>query len=344
MNTRSTCDVLIIGMGIGAAAFARQLIATGASVSMLPGVGCARFNHLDGGVIDLDLLERTFGDTEAAPVHRVGPHHVFRRDQLESWAVARITDTVTVVDGFSDGRAILDENGHTIVIDESGEQSILAKRVVLTEGANPKIGMAYHLRPDFEPEDMIHYGRTVMPGCEIAEPIAGAWRTSWNMPAWYTAVPHPDGVIVGASARIENIMRAGRDGRAILADLLAGPMASRLGLTGKPGQIGMELVPLRANNRPAMVGMGTISIAFDAIGSIDARALNRFNLTLASGAELGRIMARAWPNVVDWDDAVAPLWDVFTTPGKPYHDDSETGFIEDGPASKRGLLRRLIKR
>lgn len=344
MKNRSSCDVLIIGMGIGAVAFARQLVAAGASVTMLPGVGCARFNHLDGGVIDPELLQRALGDATTAPVHTIGNHHVFRRDELEAWAVSQIADDVTIVDGFYDGRAILDENGQTMVIDESGEQSILANRVVLTEGANPKIGMAYHLREDFEPEDMIHYGRTLMTGIAISEPIAGSWRTSWNMPAWNTAIPHPDGVIVGASARIENIMRAGRDGRAILADLLAGPMAAELGLTGQPGEIGMELVPLRATNQPTMMGMGTISIAFDAIGGIDARALDRFNLTLASGFELGSIMANAWPNLVEWDDVTAPLWDVFTAPRKPYHDDSETGFIEDGPASKRGLLRRLIKR
>lgn len=344
MITRSSCDVLVIGMGIGAVAFARQLVAAGANVAMIPGVGCARFNHLDGGVIDLDLVQRALGDAASAPVHRIGQHHVFRRHELESWAVSQFADAVTIVNGFSDGRAIVDENGQTIVIDETGEQSILARWVVLSEGANPKIGMAHHLREDFEPEDMIHYGRTLVTGSGITEPIAGSWRTSWNMPAWYTAVPHPDGVIVGASARIENIMRAGRDGRAILADLLAGPMASRLGLTGKTGQIGMELVPLRANNRPAMMGMGSISITFDAVGGIDARALNRFNLTLDSGSRLGSIIAEAWPHPADWDDATSPLWDVFSAPRKPYHDDRETGFIEDGPGSKRGLIRRLIKR
>lgn len=341
---RTDCDVLIIGMGMGAVALARRLIGVRASVAMLPGAGRPRFNHLDGGIVEPRVLREAIGPIDSAPIHQFGENTVFQRDQLESWAVSQIADSVSIIEDFEEVRAIPHDTGRITVTDTTGERSIVANSVVLTEGANPKIGIAARLRADFDPEDMIHFGRTLVSGGSVAAPSTGSWRTSWNMPAWYSVIPHPDGALVSASVRIENVMRAGRDGRVVLADFLNSPLAGEMGISGVHGEVGMELVPLKPRRRPGMLGAHNLTISLDANGSIDARALNRFNIVLSSGMELGAMMASEWPNLVEWDETGIHRWDVFTTARTPYHDDRNTGFIEDGSGPHRGLLGRLFKR
>ena len=340
---QSSCDVLIIGSGLGAAAIARQMRSVGAGVTILQGVGCARFKHLDGGIVNPGVLQNAIGTSEGAPLHRVGEHTVFRRDLLEEWALAQL-DGVTILDGFEEARAVPHDTGKVSVIDATGQQQILANSVVLTEGANPKIGIATRLREDFEPEDMIHFGRAIVRGASMNEPATGAFRTSWGVPGWYSVIPHPDGALVGASARIENIMRVGRDGREVLKDFLTSQIAGDLAIQGEIDEIGMELVPLRSTTRPTIVGSHNISINFDANGSIDPRSLNRYNIVLASGLEMGAMLAREWPQLVEWDEAGLHVWDVFADERTPYHDDRGTGFIEDGAAPRRGILQRLLNR
>lgn len=341
---RTNCDVVIVGMGIGGAALARNLNAVGVDIVMLPGAGRPRFNHLDGGIIDPGELAGVFGDIESAPIHRVGEHTVFRRDQLESWAIDQIADSVTIISDFEEARSVPHDARLVSVIDDTGERAITAKCVVLTEGANPKIGIAARLREDFDPEDMIHFGRTKVTGVSITEPVTGSWRTSWKMPAWYSVIPQPDGALVSASVRIENVMRAGRDGRVVLADLLGGPLAEELGIQGEHGEIGMELVPLKPTDGLGRVGVHNIAISPDANGTIDARALGRFNESLHSGNELGMMMAQEWPSLVEWDEVGVNMRDVSLPARTPYHNDNVTGFIEDGPGKGRGLLKRLLNR
>lgn len=341
---RSKCDVLIIGMGLGAAAIAGSLASVGANIAMLPGAGRPRFNHLDGGIVDPVILSSVFGDIGTAPIHSINEHTVFRRDQLEAWAVDRIVKFVTIVDDFEEARATPHDTGQISIVDVTGERTLTANSVVLTEGANPKVGIAARLRPDFHPEDMIHFGRAFVEGAKVRRPMSGDWRTSWNMPAWFSVIPLPDGALVSASARIENIMRSGRDGRDTLRDLLESPFAEELDVYEFQGDIGMELVPLRSSDGPGTLGAHNIMISLDAIGTIDARSLHRFNASLSFGKEMGSMMASEWPNLVEWDDVGMSMWDVFTTSRTPYHDDSETGFIEDGPGKKRGLLGRLFNR
>lgn len=340
----SSCDVLIIGSGPGAAAIARQMRSVGAGVTILQGVGCARFKHLDGGILNPEVLRKAIGTSEGAPLHRVGEHTVFRRDLLEEWAVSQLGEGITIREGFEEAMAVPHDTGRVSVIDASGEQQILASSVVLTEGANPKIGIAARLREDFDPEDMIHFGRAVVRGDSVKAPAAGAFRTSWGVPGWYNVIPHPDGALVGASARIENIMRVGRDGREVLKDFLTSQIAGDLGIQGEIDEIGMELVPLRSTTRPTIIGAHNISINFDANGSIDPRSLNRYNIVLASGLEMGSMLAKEWPQLVEWDEAGLHVWDVFADERTPYHDDRGTGFIEDGAAPRRGILQRLLNR
>lgn len=338
------CDVVIIGMGIGAAAIARQLVSVGANVSMLPGAGRPRFTHIDGGIISPPILEAALGDAISAPVHRVSGYTVFRRDQLEEWAIDRIRDQVTIIADFEETRVVPHDTGQLSILDDTGTRALVADCVVLTEGANPKIGIASRLRRDFEPEDMIHFGRTLVPGVSVAAPATGYWRTSWGAPAWYAAIPQPEGVLVAASMRVENMMRSGYDARNAVADFLGAILARELGVAGSPHEIGIELVSLKPDSDPGRIGKDNILIALDANGTIDARSLQRYNATLSSGRELGAMMANQWPNLVEWDDVGMAVWDVFTTPRTPYHDDMQTGFIEDGSGNRRGFLKRLLKR
>lgn len=339
-----SCDVIIVGMGLGAAAIAKRLAQTGSSIVMLPGAGHARFKHLEGGVIDPVILRDAIGDISTAPLTEIGASHVFRRDQLEQWAMEQVSDGVQIISDFEETRTIPHDTGRTSIFDTTGERSLIANSIVLTEGANPKIGIAARLRKDFDPEDMIHFGRTFVTGAKIDAPTTGAWRSPGNMPARYILIPQPDGVSVSVSVRIENVMRAGRDGRAILEEFLVSKKAEELGIQGEHGEIGMELVPLLPDRGKGMTGAHNIMISLDANGVIDARSLRRYDAMLSAGREMGSMMAREWPHLVEWQELGVSMWDVFTSGRRPYHEDSNTGFIEDGPGRKRGWLNRLVNR
>lgn len=341
---RINCDIIIVGMGLGAAAIARRLAKTGSNIIMLPGAGHARFKHLEGGLVDPAILGAVFGDNSNAPLTKIGSHHVFRRDEMEAWAIEQVADSVTVMTDFEEARTIPHDTGETSLVNDTSEQSILASSIVLTEGANPKIGISARLRRDFDPADMIHFGRAIFPAVEISEPTTGTWRTPGNMPVQYMLVPQPGGVSVSVSVRIENVMRSGRDGRAVLSDFLASERAEELGLRGEPGEIGMELVPLLPDRGTGMIGAHNIMISLDANGVIDARSLRRYDAMLSAGREMGSMMAREWPQLVEWQELGVSMWDVFTSGRRPYHDDRNTGFIEDGPGRRRGLLSRLLNR
>lgn len=336
-------DVVIIGMGIGAAAIAHRIAGTSTRVAMTPGVGCARFKHLDGGLMSAKTLETAFGTSRSAPLHVRGAYSTFRRDQLEAWAIDQVRERVTVVGAFDDLRIVPHESGGHAVHEESGERELVGRLVILTEGASPKIGIAARLRPDFEPEDLLHFGRVILPGVRTDEPVSGAWRTSWGMPAWYSVVPHADGVIVGASARIENIMRAGRDGRDVVKDLLRSPLGGQLELPETVDAVGMELVPLGLQGQKGHVAAQDILITPDANGSIDPRLPQRYEEILRTAIHIGDTITREWPNMPDWDN-YQEIWNVPSAARTPYHDSSETGFIEDGAGKPRRLLHKLLKR
>lgn len=336
-------DIVIIGMGLGAAAIAHCVAGTGARVAMTPGVGCARFKHLDGGVLSPESLAAAFGPDDGTPLHQQGAHTVFRRDSLESWAIDQVRDRVTVVPNFDDLRVVPHEGGGYAVHEESGERVLVGRYIILTEGASPKIGMKAGIRPDFEPEDLLHFGRVILPDVQVVAPVSGEWRTSWGMPAWYTVVPHPYGAIVGASARIENIMRVGRDGREVVKDFLRSPLGRQLGLTEAAGAVGMELVPLRSGTAMLPVFTDGILIAPDANGSIDPRSLSRYEEVLRAGIRIGDLIASNWPHQPDWHSH-SEIWNVRLTERTTYHNSRETGFIEDGAGKRQGLLRKLIKR
>ncbi len=341
---RGNCDIVIVGMGLGAAAIAKRLAQTGSSIAMLPGAGHARFKHLEGGVVDPAILREAFGDISTAPLTEIGTYHVFRRDELEEWAIHQLGDSVAIVSEFEEALTIPHDTGKTSLLDDSGKQKMTANLIVLTEGANPKIGIAARLRQDFDPEDMIHFGRTMVPGARIEAPVTGSWRTASNMPARYILIPQAEGASVSVSVRIENVMRAGRDGRAVLAEFLASEQARELGIPEEHGEIGMELVPLLPDRGRGMIGAHNIMISLDANGVIDARSLRRYDAMISAGREMGSMMAREWPHLVEWHELGVSMWDVFTSGRRPYHEDSNTGFIEDGPGRRRGLLSRLFNR
>lgn len=341
---RMNCDVIIIGMGLGAAAIAKRVAQTGSHIVMLPGAGRARFKHLEGGIVDPAILRDAFGDISSAPLMLIGTHHVFRRDQLEAWAIEQITDSVEIVSGFEESYTIPHDTGKTTIVDDTGEKALSANSIVLTEGANPKIGIAARLRRDFPPEDMIHFGRTIVPGVQIESPQTGTWRTQSNMPARYYAIPQPDGASVSISVRIENVMRSGRDGRDVLMEFLESAKAQELGISGDHGEIGMELVPLLPERGKGMIGAHNIMISLDANGVIDARSIRRYDAMISAGHEMGSMMAREWPNLVEWQELGTSMWDVFTSGRRPYHEDNSSGFIEDGPGKPRGWLNRLLNR
>lgn len=334
-------DFIIIGTGLGATAIAHRLAETGARVVMTPGVGCARFKHLDGGVIAKASLERAFGTAEDAPIHPMGGEFTFRRDELENWAVALVQDRVTIIDGFADLRIVPHKRGGHILLEEGGDRKLVAGTVILTEGASPKIGIAARIRPDFEPEDLIHFGRAVISGVALDQAVVGDWRTSWGMPAWYSAIPHPQGAIVSASARIENIMRVGRDGREVLKDFLQTPIASEFGLPESTETVGMELVPLRRADQLGEIEFNRILITPDVNGAIDARTLDRYEQILASGISLGDAICNTWPADAEVNPAI---WNVLSNHRTPYHNSRTSGFVEEGPAPATGLLRKLLKR
>lgn len=342
--TEPNADVLIIGNGLGAAAIAKRLVPTGASITMLPGAGKSRSTAVDGGVVNPATLVYAFGDGADAPLDLVGDLTVFRRDQMESWALRKLGESVTHI-SHGEEREVLPSSLGNLVVSMTTGDIISARMVILTEGANPKIGIAAGLRPDFEPVDMVHFGRANVMNVESTEYLCGSWRTSWGMPAGYQIVPQPGNrAIVTVSARIENIMRGQRHAKDALADLLDSDLAVELGIDGPHNDLSMELVPLRSSMKPARMASHNLMISLCGCGVIDASSRNRWDATISAGAGMGAEIAAAWPDLPDWEDTGTNMATVFIDARTPYHDDKETGFIEEGPGPRKGLLGKLFSR
>lgn len=338
-------DVLIIGSGLGAAATAVQLSATSASIAMMEGAGRSRSTDVDGGVIAPSALAHAFGEYSDAPLHQFGELTVFRRSELEKWALEKLAGRVDQITGVEEAFVLPHDTGELTMKPANREETLRARLVILTEGANPKIGIAAKLRPDFDPPDMIHFGRTIVSDTDVTAYRSGSWRTSWGMPVGYQVIPQSGNqAIVAVSARIENIMRCGRNAKDALADLLKSDLAEELRVTGPHGVLTMELVPLLPTGAPDVFARGNLLISPDALGAIDAREISRWNDTIRAGAKIGSMIRAEWPQLNDWDDLEAAMKRVCRSRRSPYHDDKTTGYIEEGAGPKRGLLSRLFGR
>lgn len=354
---REHFDVVLIGMGLASTACGRSLADGGARVAIVPGVARSRSPEADGGLVNASLLVKAFGPgaplgqcVSKSEVFSVGKgsnalgiasaidmpeRRTFRRVDLEGWVLVRATDAgATYLDGFIEGTFLPAQDGSMTITAEGGARQVTARHVVLCEGADPRIAMRIGLRPDYTPDDQIHFARTILAqAAPSAAYRSGIWRTSWGMPVDVSVLPLESGVMVSVAARIENVMRCSRSSVDALDDLLASPVAIEMGLTGSRVQNGVELVALRPSSTPATLVHDRLLMSIDSAGVVDPRKIGRFDAALQGGLELASWLANV-SGESSWDDIAMPIVNQVRSQAR-YHDDRRTGYLEEGPDGTR---------
>lgn len=369
---RSQFDVLLIGSGLGATACAYALVQGGKRVGIIAGVGRPRSLEADGGVINPQLVASAFG--EAAPlghtvswrqtfsaedvnaglqwgvVEEMRPRRTYRRLELESWARQRaIAAGAEYLDGFVEGKVLQAPDETLTLTSEADDRALTAGTIALCEGSDPRIAMRVGLRPDYDPEEQLHFARTMI----AQSPTDGVYRmgstrTSWGMPITIAIVPLQSSVIVSVAARMENIMRSSRSSVDALNDLLTSRFAEDLGLQGERIHTGVELVAMRQDPRNVRLSHDGLLTSLDASGILDPREARRADVTIKSGMHLGAYLAK--PGHRSWDGFAGPVLEQVRSVSSRWKDGQPSGFIEelntgakDNPFSHVGvgLLRRL---
>ncbi len=362
-------DVLLLGSGLGATPVARRLAEAGKRVAFLPGVGRSRSLDSDGGLVSEDVISRAFGagaplgaeisrhqaftartveslpsvaSTEAMP-----PRRVYRRLELEKWATGRATDAgADYLEDFIEGKLLPAPDNRLRLTEEGGDRAVEATTVGLCEGSDPRIAMRLGLRPDYGPEEQVHFARTV-----IARPraddvmLTGDTRTRWGMPIRVMVLPFGSETLVSVVARIENIMRSSHSSRDALEDLLASPLGIHLGLEGPRMHTGMELVALRRNDQNLVLSNGDVLLGLDASGLLDPRQVSRADMAVESGLGLATCLL---DESCAWDASGRSLVGQLARSERGWHDARSTGFLEegDGPGilNAIGRLGRRVRR
>ncbi len=351
-------DILIVGSGLGATAAAVRLAGGGRSVVLVPGIGRTRSPHVDGGIVDEALVERTFGDE--APLGRsvteirqpgdrfgsgdvvpVAGQRIYRRATLEQWAMRRaMAAGATFIDDFIEGQAVPHPGGTITLTSERDDRRIRAGIMVLCEGADPRIPLKVRLRPDYGPEDQIHFARTIFHGTVGGRLVCERWRTGWGMPVEVCMVPQDDGAIVAVSARIENVMRGSRSAKDALEAFLASPEWASLKIAGERGDTGVELIALRPDHRDIRFLGDQMVMGIDASGVIDARSPDRANLTIRGGIQLADVVLSG--ELASWQVVAQGFVRENIPSPQPYRDDRVTGFLEDGTVGKTPAIARRL--
>lgn len=362
-------DFVIIGSGLGAAAAARCAAAAGASVMLIPGIARTRSPHVDGGVVSPELVEQAFG--AGAPIGEVTEfrqelvldgegslrpgamtaipsYRVYRRSELELWSIERATAAGTVfLDDFIEDKALPNPDGTLTLASEHDERTIRARTIVLCEGADPRIPLRVRLRPDYGPQEQIHFARTIIRSDVVSSLREGRWRTTWGMPVGLALIPQDDGVLVSVSTRIENVMRCGRSAKDALEDFLVSPAFASLNVKGRREETGVELVALRQARQGMTLVYDRLVMGIDASGVIDPRRFNRADLTIRAGMTLGNWLVGRHGVVDGWDAAARQWIERNVPPASTYHDDKTTGFLEEYGARRTsgipGVLARLMR-
>lgn len=360
-------DVLIIGTGLGASAAACQIAHGGHRVTLIPGAGRSRSRHIDGGIVTRDVLVRAFGeDPPISPlVNRsiewqfsegrsaprtqerpIGVHFGYQRDLLEEWALATAVDRgAVVIPDFVEGQLKPADGDGYILSSERDNRAFAARVVILAEGYDPRVGMRERIRPDYSPEEQLHTARQWLSVDDVPREYQfGAWRTDWGMPVRFQLIPGPTGVLVTVTARIENVMRGSRSAREALDDFIANASSVLPVLRGVPSAQGVELMYQRIRGRPTTFAKGNLLVAVDAAGLLDPRSFKRADFTIATGQELGGFVASELNNLSSWEEIGDAAASVLHRQIEPFHDDPQTGYIEEGRGSISTSLGRVLGR
>ena len=362
----SAFDIVIVGSGLGAAAAARGLALQGQRVAIVPGVGRSRSLESDGGLVDARLVEQAFGvgaplgqtitsrqgfvaeNVESSPhlgaIEAMSPRSTFRRVELEIWARDRAVAAGAVyLEGFIEGKALPLESGHLMLVEEEGEASLSAATIVLCEGSDPRIAMRVGLRPDYSPEEQIHFARAILAQPQTAAIYrSGRSRTSWGMPIGVTVVPMGATTLVSVDTRIENVMRAMHSTQEALLELLSSRLGAGLQLEGERIHTGIELSAVRSHARGLRLSHDRLLVGLDACGLMDTREPRRADVTIRSGMHLASYLTA--PRDLTWDAYARPMLSQIQAINPRWHDSHGTGFVEEtestaglfGPVSHLG--------
>jgi flavin-dependent dehydrogenase len=368
-------DAVLIGVGLASATCARVLSDAGWRVGIVEGVGRSRSLAADGGLVDPDLLSHAFDvPVDHIPLDRVveqrqrfigngaspvvleppepiAPRRAFRRAELEAWALRHaVARGAHYLDGFVERAVIPQADDSLRLVSEDGHRQISARMIGLCEGSDPRIALRVGLRPDYGPEDQIHFAKTLVEGNAvpgISPPYRrGPWRTSWGMPVDVSMVLLASAAVVSVAVRIENVMRCSRSAQNALDELFATLSMRALVPGGARLKTGVELVAMRPTRRRARFSVDNLLMSVDASGMLDPRDPARFDHALRAGQALASYMQDRGlgpsPDV-SWDDVAMRLVREIAHEDAGYRDSPETGFLEESDPAEfmREPLRRL---
>lgn len=358
--SRIETDILLVGSGLGATAAARGLLAAGYRVVLVPGIGRARSPHIDGGLVDGELVASAFGDGaplgevverqarfrlvspdrfEVTTPERIESRRRYRRKDLERWTMEGVVAAGGVfIEDLIEGKALPQPDGSIVLTSERDARMVRAGIMALCEGADPRIPLRVHLRPDYGPEDQLHFARTILHGPSPGTLLHGSWRTAWGMPVEVALVPQEDGTLVSVATRIENVMRASRSSKDALEDLLRSDAFATLGVEGGRGETGMELMALRPRHREMRFVHDRMLMAIDFSGVIDPRRIDRADLTIRAGRHLAAYLAGNRLAVDGWEEQAMAFVRETLIPPATYHEGKVTGYLHEGPARGAGAI------
>jgi electron transfer flavoprotein-quinone oxidoreductase len=371
-------DAVLIGVGLASTACARALADAGLRVAIVEGVGRSRSLDADGGMVDPDLVSQAFdaapdevpldrpverlqrfrGDAGSTIVleeaKRVAHRQAFSRAELEAWALRQaIARGAEYLDGFVEQTVSPQFDGSLQLTGEDGQRHVSARMIALCEGSDPRIAMRVGLRPDYGPEDQVHFAKTLIEASDTltreGDYLSGTWRTSWGMPVDVAVVPLTSGAVVSVATRIENVMRCSRSAQNALDDLLGTPSARTLVPDGARDRTGVELVAMRETRRPARMSVDTLLMSVEASGMLDPRDPDRPGHAVRAGQVLASFMVDrlsddgTFDPDETWDDIAMRLVREIVPQRGGYRDSRETGFLEESGASERVMepVRRL---
>jgi flavin-dependent dehydrogenase len=261
---------------------------------------------------------------------------------MELWAKDQALAAGAVFfDGFIEGQVLPLVSGLLTLTDEADERALAARTIVLCEGSDPRIAMRVGLRPDYSPEEQVHFARAI-----IARPQAdaifrsGRTRTSWGMPIGVSVVPLGATMMVAVDTRIENVMRASRSTQEALLDLLSSPLGDALNLAGERIHTGIELTALRRLPKHLSLSHDRLLVGIDASGLIDAREARRADATIRSGRHLASYLAGSGDQ--SWDVYAMPMVEQVRAVNPRWHGSRVTGFIEEAE-SAAGLIHSISR-
>jgi flavin-dependent dehydrogenase len=323
MDIPRAVDVVIWGAGIAGSRIAVELAQMGRSVVIVPR-GPASYPEFPG-----------FGDVGGTFASRVDIEKRLVEEAEAHGAYVLHDESIS---------ALAPEAGLVSLV-ATGQRTVVTRCLVFADGADPRIGRARGLLPDWEPWQLVHFAYQLFDADGATEPvtIAGsrdgfAWRGY--------RIPTPAGTMVAAGWFLMNELDSHVHVTEVLADAV-----TRFGIASAPlSQPAVEVAPYEPRRIASALAVHNLIVAGDLVGIVNPMSLRRVEISVKMAQTVSQVilkqLAGNGPVLFDakqvrsaLQDLVQPSWQ--NDDGPPMPD------VPRPPSQDRGigmLVRRIIDR